>query len=125
MTQATHYTRTTGFADDERNNAGGRSTVATADVDFELDAIGQRLNLTIDNLALLQRDDGVMRDGIGAGLGARCGHAQADGRQRHAARRLVNGHGVRRQGHRHPGRQHVHLRVGAHVRGRSLPTWGP
>jgi hypothetical protein len=63
MTQATHYTRTTGFADDERNNAGGRSTVATADVDFELDAIGQRLNLTGDNLALLQRDDGVMRDG--------------------------------------------------------------
>lgn len=63
MTQATHYTRTTGFADDERNNAGGRSTVTTADVDFELDEISQAVNLTIDNLALLQRDDGVMRDG--------------------------------------------------------------
>jgi hypothetical protein len=63
MTQATHYTRTTGFADDERNNAGGRSTVATADVDFELDAIAQAVNLTIDNLALIQRDDGVLRDG--------------------------------------------------------------
>lgn len=64
MTQATHYTRTTGFADDERNNAGGRSTVVTADVDFELDTIAQAVNLTIDNLALLQRDDGVMRDGV-------------------------------------------------------------
>lgn len=63
MTHATHYTRTTGFADDERNNAGGRSTVATADVDFELDAIAQAVNQTIDNATLLQRDDGVMRDG--------------------------------------------------------------
>jgi len=63
MTQATPYTRSTGFADDERNNAGGRATVRTAQVDAELDAIGQSLNLTIANLALLQRDDGVMRDG--------------------------------------------------------------
>lgn len=64
MTQANPYTRTTGFADDERNNAGGRSTVRTAQVDAELDAIAVPLNLTIKNLALLQRDDTVMRDGV-------------------------------------------------------------
>lgn len=64
MTQATPYTRTTGFADDERNNAGGRSTVRTAQVDAELDSIAVSLNLTIKNLALLQRDDTVMRDGV-------------------------------------------------------------
>jgi hypothetical protein len=64
MTQATPYTRQTGFADDERNNAGGRSTVLTADVDAELDSVGVSLNQTIGNLAILQRDDGVLRDGI-------------------------------------------------------------
>jgi hypothetical protein len=64
MTQATPYTRSTGFADDERNNAGGRSTVRTAQVDAEFDSIAQSLDLTISNLALLQRDDGVMRDGV-------------------------------------------------------------
>lgn len=63
MTQATPYTRSTGFADDERNNAGGRSTVRTAQLDAELDAIAVPLDLTIANLSLLQRDDGVMRDG--------------------------------------------------------------
>lgn len=63
MSQAPTYTRLTGFADDERDNAGGRSTVVTADVDNELDRIAQSLNPTISNLALLQRDDGVMRDG--------------------------------------------------------------
>lgn len=63
MSQAPTYTRTTSFADDERNNAGGRATVATADVDAELDAVGTSLNQTISNLGLLQRGDGVLRDG--------------------------------------------------------------
>lgn len=64
MTQATPYIRQTGFADDERDNAGGRSTIKTADLDAELDAISVPLDLTISNLAKIQRDDGILRDGI-------------------------------------------------------------
>lgn len=62
--QATPYTRATSFADDERNNTGGRATVRTAQVDAELDALATPLNQTIANLALIQRDDGAVRDGV-------------------------------------------------------------
>ena len=62
--QAPIYIRQTSFADDERNNVGGRSSVLTAEVDAELDRLGGSTNQTTANLKLLQRDDGVMRDGV-------------------------------------------------------------
>src|SRR5262245_52610456 len=64
MPQAPHYDRSTDFAGDEANNRGGRSTVATADVNAELDAVSQSVNALSDNAALIQRDDGALRDGV-------------------------------------------------------------
>lgn len=63
MSQAPKYTRTTGFAADERGNVGGRSTVRTAQVDAELDAISDSINALQANQSLNQRDDGEIRDG--------------------------------------------------------------
>lgn len=63
MSQAPTYTRATGFANDERDNVGGRSTVRTAQVDAELDAISTSINALVANVALNQRDDGEIRDG--------------------------------------------------------------
>jgi hypothetical protein len=62
MAQPTPYTTATNFASDERNNAGGRSTVRTDRVDAELAAIQVTLRETLVNLALIQRDDGRLRD---------------------------------------------------------------
>lgn len=62
--QPTPYTPVTNFADDERSNAGGRSTVRTDRVDAELDAISLSVNETITNLGLIQRDDGKLNDGL-------------------------------------------------------------
>lgn len=62
--QPTPYTPVTNFAEDERSNAGGRSTVRTDRVDAELDAISQSLNETITNLGLIQRDDGKLTDSL-------------------------------------------------------------
>lgn len=64
MPQAPAYTRQTGFADDERNNAGGRTTVRADRLDAELDAAGAGINGLRANLAKLQRDDGQLRDGL-------------------------------------------------------------
>jgi len=63
MSQAPTYTRATGFANEERDNVGGRSTVRTAQVDAELDAISTSINALQANQALNQRDDGEIRDG--------------------------------------------------------------
>ena len=62
MTQPTPYARSTSFAEDESSNVGGRSTVRTARVDAELDAISTTLAGTLTNLKLIQRDDGKLRD---------------------------------------------------------------
>lgn len=62
MSQPTPYTRATAFAEDEASNVGGRSTVRTARVDAELDAVAQTLSETLTNLELIQRDDGKLRD---------------------------------------------------------------
>jgi len=62
--QPTPYTPETSFAEDERSNAGGRSTVRTDRVDAELDAISLTLGQTLTNLAILQRDDGKLNDGF-------------------------------------------------------------
>ena len=60
--QPTPYTRATAFAEDESSNVGGRSTVRTARVDAELDAIALTLGETLATLELIQRDDGKLRD---------------------------------------------------------------
>lgn len=60
--QAPPYTRSQDFAQDERNNVGGRSTLRTDQVDAELDAIATTANALRENLALIQRDDGRLRD---------------------------------------------------------------
>lgn len=62
--QATPYTPATNFADDERNNAGGRSTVRTDRLDAELAAIETTTDDLRTNLALVQRDDGKLLDGL-------------------------------------------------------------
>ncbi len=62
MSQPTPYTRATAFAEDEASNVGGRSTVRTARVDAEFDAVAQTLSETLTNLELIQRDDGKLRD---------------------------------------------------------------
>lgn len=62
--QAPDYTPSTSFADDARNNSGGRDPVRTDRLDAELDAISESINDGNANLALIQRDDGKLRDGI-------------------------------------------------------------
>lgn len=62
--QATPYAPVTNFADDERLNAGGRSTVRTDRLDAELDAIAVTTDGLGDNLALIQRDDGKLVDSL-------------------------------------------------------------
>lgn len=62
--QAPKYTPTTNFADDEANNTGGRSTVRTDRVDAEYENISTSVNALVDNLAIIQRDDGRLVDGL-------------------------------------------------------------
>jgi hypothetical protein len=64
MAQPTAYSKTTNFAQDESNNVGGRSTVRTSNVDAEFRNIETTLDETLRNLALIQRDDGQLRDGL-------------------------------------------------------------
>lgn len=64
MSQPTPYTPATDFSQDEVNNVGGRSTVRTAQLDAEFAHIETTLDETLVNLALIQRDDGQLRDEI-------------------------------------------------------------
>lgn len=64
MSQPPAYSRSTDFSDDERQNAGGRATVRTAALDAEFDAAAISINALRDNLGLLQRDDGALRNSI-------------------------------------------------------------
>ena len=63
MAQAPKYERQADFSDDEARSVTGRSTVRTAALDAELDAIQATVNALRSNLALLQRDDGRLMDG--------------------------------------------------------------
>lgn len=63
MSQPPAYARTTDFSQDESTNVGGRSTVRTDRVDAELDAVAASIAGLRTNLALIQRDDGGVRDG--------------------------------------------------------------
>jgi hypothetical protein len=62
MSQPNPYTPTTDFSQQEAINASGRSTVNTAALDTEFANIQTTVNATIDNLALIQRDDGRLGD---------------------------------------------------------------
>lgn len=62
--QAPNYTPTTDFSDDEANNTGGRSTIRTDRLDTELQNISESINDGNANLALIQRDDGKLQDGL-------------------------------------------------------------
>lgn len=63
MTAST-YTRVGDFTDDEAANAGGRSTVDTATLDGELDAVQTVLDDHAADLDVLLRDDGQVQDDL-------------------------------------------------------------
>lgn len=62
--QAPQYIPSTSFAQDELANVGGRSTVRTDRLDAELANASTSINALQENLELIQRDDGLLRDGI-------------------------------------------------------------
>jgi hypothetical protein len=64
MAQPTAYSKTTNFAQDEANNVGGRASVRTSNLDAEFRNIETTLDETLRNLALIQRDDGKLIDGL-------------------------------------------------------------
>ncbi len=64
MSQPTPYAPVTNFASDERDNAGGRSTVRTDRVDAEFEALEVTTSEILTNLAIIQRDDGKLADGL-------------------------------------------------------------
>lgn len=64
MAQPTPYAPVTNFAADERDNAGGRSTVRTDRVDAELEAIEVTTDGILECLAAIQRDDGKLLDSL-------------------------------------------------------------
>ncbi len=64
MPQPTPYTRSTDFSAEESAAVSGRSTVRTAALDAELDAVQANLSGLNSNIALLQRDDGEVKDGM-------------------------------------------------------------
>jgi lysophospholipase L1-like esterase len=64
MSYAPNYTPTTDFSQDEANNVSGRSTARTANIDAELNNISTSINALNNNIKLLQRSDGEVKDGI-------------------------------------------------------------
>ena len=64
MPQPTPYSRATDFSSEEAAAVAGRSTVRTAALDAELDALQTNLEGLNANIEVLQRDDGELRDGI-------------------------------------------------------------
>jgi hypothetical protein len=64
MSQPNPYVPATNFASDERDNAGGRSTVRCDRIDAEFDAIALTTDGIRGSLALIQRDDGKLLDGL-------------------------------------------------------------
>lgn len=62
MGQPTPYTPTTDFSNEEASGVAGRSTVRTAAVDVEFDNLATTIGQILTNLAIIQRDDGGIRD---------------------------------------------------------------
>jgi hypothetical protein len=64
MSQPTPYSPSTDFSEEETNAVGGRSTVRTARVDAEFDNLATTIGQLLTNLAIIQRDDTALNDGI-------------------------------------------------------------
>ena len=64
MAQPTPYTPTTDFSQEESNNVAGRSTVRTPAIDTEFSNLALTLSEVLANLAILQRDDTLLMNGI-------------------------------------------------------------
>lgn len=64
MAQPTPYVPTTDFSDEELNSVAGRSTVRTAPLDAEFSNLQTTLDEVLANLAVIQRDDTKLSDGI-------------------------------------------------------------
>lgn len=63
MPQATRFTITVDFSEEEASGVSGRSTVRTAMLDALMAAIKVTTDGICDNLTLIQRDDGAILDG--------------------------------------------------------------
>jgi F420-0:gamma-glutamyl ligase-like protein len=64
MAQPPGYTPTVNFQEEETNQVSGRSTLRTPALDVEFANLKATLDVALTNLALLQRDDGELVDGI-------------------------------------------------------------
>lgn len=64
MAQPTAYTPATDFSEEENDQVSGRSTVRTAMLDAELSALSLTISQIRGNLAILQRDDTALADGV-------------------------------------------------------------
>ncbi|MTU02657.1 hypothetical protein GMD33_13480, partial [Parasutterella excrementihominis] len=64
MAQPNKYTPQTNFAGDVRANKPGRDLINAGALDRELRYIRVTANGLCDNLALLQRDDGKLKDAV-------------------------------------------------------------
>lgn len=64
MAQPTRFVITVDFSDEELNGVAGRSTVRTAALDALFGALLATTNGICDNLALIQRDDTALLDGV-------------------------------------------------------------
>lgn len=64
MAQPTRFTITVDFSDEELNGVAGRSTVRTAMLDALFSALVETTDEICDNLALIQRDDAQLLDGV-------------------------------------------------------------
>lgn len=62
--QPPRFTITFDFSDEEANGVSGRSTIRTAALDGLFTAIKTTLDQILVNLALIQRDDGALIDGV-------------------------------------------------------------
>ena len=62
MSQPPAYTIATDFSVDESSNLTGRSTVRTANLDTELTNISAFVSSMRTNIALIQADDGTIKD---------------------------------------------------------------
>jgi hypothetical protein len=62
--QAPRYEIHTDFSQDEADDFSGRSSVRTAQLDAELDAIAASINPLVTNLGFIQRDDGLLADRV-------------------------------------------------------------
>lgn len=64
MTQPVRFTISFDFSDEEAAGVAGRSTVRTAALDSLFSALKSTTDQICDNLALIQRDDGNLLDGV-------------------------------------------------------------